>query len=877
MNNSSQLDATDMLDRLNEQQQQQLTELLDDYLQRLERGECADPSELTVDHPDLRDAFGCYVAKLNAIHGLAGVVQPLERIDLDSLEQDEACRLGEFEIIQEIGRGGMGTVYEARQASLNRRVALKLLPMSATFDARQVARFKNEANAAGQLHHPNIVPIYSVGSARHIHYYSMQLIDGVSIDQWVNQHSAGESMPWQQPVRWAIEIASALQCAHESGIIHRDIKPSNLMLDQNDRIWVTDFGLARCQTDLALTQSGDMIGTLRYMSPEQAAGKPEVVDYRTDIYSLAASLFEMLTLRPAIQGADRSTLLRQLDRDEPVRLKDVRPDLPTELSVVLQKAMAKRKDDRYESADQFSDDLQCVLGGRPTLAQPPSLAIKIQRFSTRHRRSMAAAASMIAVLLIVLAISSVVILRKNQDILGHKLRADRNFQRARSTVDQFGSTVAQRLAAIPGTERVRRSLLEDTLDYYKQFIAEANNAPELLTEIATTHTKIGYLVTELESAAKAIDHFRTAAECFEKLPGRRTGDDDVRRLIAANDNHLGLALASTGQVSESMAAYQRAIALQNQIATSLRSDSDSVQLATIQNNLGLLYRQIGRNQDARNQFVQSIGLLTGLGHYETQPPILAAVLSNLSSLTMDSEPSESARLLETAIAQRLASIKQSPNRLLASSEIGMMYSNLGSAQMRLKDLDAAASAFESAIRLQRQLHGIAPTQPTYRRNLAMSLNNLGLVRQKQANAKEAASTLAEAVDLQRKLAEDSFTAKDRTRLGAMEHNYAVTQTALRNDDQAAELFRRAIERQKSVLADSPDAKRPSAYLLQHYFALLKSQVRRGRWSDMRETEAALRETARGDRNALENINSRIRSTRSKQDSNETDSVAMVTP
>jgi serine/threonine protein kinase len=260
-----------------------------------------------------------------------------------------AGTLGDFRILREVGRGGMGVVYEAVQISLGRPVALKVLPFAAALDARQLQRFKNEAQAAAQLHHTNIVPVYAVGCERGVHFYAMQLIDGQTLaaviaDLRQRAHegeapadpqqtlayvpgpcpaaAAGQAdtplaqaLSTERPTRSLAffrtaarlggQAAQALEHAHQMGIIHRDVKPGNLMIDGRGNLWVTDFGLAHIQSDSKLTMTGDLLGTLRYMSPEQALGQRVVVDHRTDVYSLGATLYELLTLKPAFDGRDR--------------------------------------------------------------------------------------------------------------------------------------------------------------------------------------------------------------------------------------------------------------------------------------------------------------------------------------------------------------------------------------------------------------------------------------------------------------------------------------------------------------------------------------------------------------------------------------------
>ncbi|MCA9149308.1 MAG: serine/threonine protein kinase, partial [Planctomycetales bacterium] len=302
---------------LTDAQKQRLTDLLDQYMVGLEQDKPLDPETLCAAHPDLADALRSYLSHLEALHeiaaGFAGAAHDSLPVDPGSVawesESDAARRLGDFRLGREIGRGGMGVVYEAQQISLDRRVALKVLPFAAVLDAKQIARFKNEAQAAAQVHHPNIVPVFAVGVERGVHYYAMQLIDGQPLDRAIRQLAAnhdddrskadvraelelaalnatrgdaGATTVASQPylirkavsrrtymstvAQLGIQAAEALHAAHEYGVVHRDIKPSNLLVDDQGKLWVTDFGLARCHTDGSLTRSGDMLGTLRYMS-----------------------------------------------------------------------------------------------------------------------------------------------------------------------------------------------------------------------------------------------------------------------------------------------------------------------------------------------------------------------------------------------------------------------------------------------------------------------------------------------------------------------------------------------------------------------------------------------------------------------------------
>ena len=417
--------ASSALEALSREQQERLTEILDQYLRGLENGLPPRPERLLEQHPDLAEPLEAYLQNLTRLHEVAaafghGGHAPAEHVPTEydvSAGEDAGRRLGDFVLLREVGRGGMGVVYEARQLSLDRRVALKVLPFAAVLETQQIARFKNEAQAAAQLHHPNIVPVFAVGAERGVHYYAMQFIDGQPLDRAIaglraaaprrtagSDHqscSAGTASTFVGEVetqadcaaeqsflsgKWTrrqdyfravvalgIQAADALHAAHDYGIVHRDVKPSNLLLDGNGKLWITDFGLARCQSDFTLTKTGDVVGTAQYMSPEQASGQAALVDQRSDVYSLGATLYEMLTLEPAVSARAGATVRRHIDEDEPVRPRLIEPLLPRDLETVVAKAMARHRDERYLTARQLADDLRRVLEGKPTVARPPTL------------------------------------------------------------------------------------------------------------------------------------------------------------------------------------------------------------------------------------------------------------------------------------------------------------------------------------------------------------------------------------------------------------------------------------------------------------------------------------------------------------------------
>jgi WD40 repeat protein len=290
-----------------------------------------------------------------------------------------------YRIERELGRGGMGIVYEAVHLPLGKRVALKVLPLFAAEGVGSLERFLREAQTAAALHHTNIVPVFDIGQAVGLPYYAMQYIDGRGLDRVLEEMQAADPGPaaqalvaagrsrspefYRRVAELGIQAAEGLAHAHQRGVIHRDIKPSNLLLDDRGVLWITDFGLARRGADPALTQTGALVGTPKYMSPEQAEAARRAVDHRTDVYSLGATLYELVTRRPPFTGATPVDVLVQVLEREPAAPRRLDPAVPRDLETVILKAMAKRPPDRYQTAQDLADDLRRWLALEPIRAR----------------------------------------------------------------------------------------------------------------------------------------------------------------------------------------------------------------------------------------------------------------------------------------------------------------------------------------------------------------------------------------------------------------------------------------------------------------------------------------------------------------------------
>jgi serine/threonine protein kinase/tetratricopeptide (TPR) repeat protein len=440
---------------------------LEEYVSALQAGQAPDRDAFQARHPEIAAVLAECLDGLEWLRGatLGGRPAAAAAAAPAGAGVVPGTPLGDYRILREVGRGGMGVVYEAIQLSLGRRVALKVLPFASTLDGRQLQRFKNEAHAAASLHHTNIVPVHATGCERSVHYYAMQFIDGRTLAEliaelrqqasrdptdpqrtgpylpvppgpeappgglatpppvsslvlpaWIERPetspgaaatpavAALSTLPsprnrvfYRLVARLGIQAAEALEHAHQLGVLHRDIKPGNLLIEHTAaplgeqgegeglRLWVTDFGLAHCQSQAGLTLTGDLVGTLRYMSPEQALAKRIIVDHRTDIYSLGATLYELLTLQPAFGGCHPQELLRQIALEEPKPPRRLNRAVPAELEVIVGKAMAKDLAERYATAQELADDLERFLKDEPIRARRPALVQRARKWARRHR------------------------------------------------------------------------------------------------------------------------------------------------------------------------------------------------------------------------------------------------------------------------------------------------------------------------------------------------------------------------------------------------------------------------------------------------------------------------------------------------------------
>ncbi len=719
-----------------------LGEIAEEYTQQLERGEQPDVEQYASRHPDLagviREVLPVLELMRPAVAARAAVASEIGETGEERLQS-----LGDYQIVREVGRGGMGVVYEAQQQSLRRRVALKVLPFAAVLDPRQLERFKNEAHAAANLHHTNIVPVFSLGCERGVYYYAMQFIEGHPLSTVIQELArlSGRGDPgrgdaptaaspvaesiasghWAAPVEtWTgssnialpadagsiasglapgsagthagdrsffravahigIQAAEALQYAHEHGVIHRDVKPSNLLLDVKGHVWVADFGLALMQAHPGLTVPGDLLGTLRYMSPEQALANRVTIDHRTDIYSLGATLYELIALQPAYRGHDRQELLRQIAFEDPRPLRRIDAAIPRELETIIGKAMAKRPDDRYTTSQGIADDLRRYLEDKPILARPPSLLDRAGKWSRRHRAVVISSAVSLVLAVVILSVSTVLVLHQ-RDLARHQQgRAESNLGIARANVESMLRWIEVReldsSSALSYLSPMRQDLLQEALDFHLSLLPEKLDDPGCWQDAANVYLQVGHIKALQAQPAEAEEAFRKSIDIFERLAAADPQSVGYADNQAMAHFELATSLWQVKRFDRAEQPVRSAIAiLEKLIAGSSSTPHYRQEMCRCLNLLGLVLRDQGRFESARSTLEQATELGRRLADEYPQEPQhrveLARTHRNLADVGIKLARPEAAALnLQQAVDLQSALVASFPSEPSYASELG---------------------------------------------------------------------------------------------------------------------------------------------------------------------------------------------------------------
>ncbi|MCO6044071.1 protein kinase [Aeoliella sp. ICT_H6.2] len=779
---------------------------------------------------------------------------PPEACILDrSIAEQPGDTIGPYKLLQQIGEGGMGVVYMAEQtAPVERRVALKIIKPG--MDTRQViARFEAERQALAMMDHPNIAKVLEAGTtAAGLPYFVMELVKGVPITEYCDQ----QQLDPRQRLELFIPVCQAVQHAHQKGIIHRDIKPSNVLVARYDGQAIPkiiDFGVAKATqqrlTEKTLfTEFGQVVGTMEYMSPEQAEFNQMDIDTRTDIYSLGVLLYELLAgetpfERERLRSAAFDEMLRIIREDEPPRpsvklstsqsLASIAADrqlepsklgalVRGELDWIVMKAIEKDRARRYETASDLAEDVQRYLSDEPVEACPPSSIYLVGKFTRRNRGWLSTTAVVLLIAFVGLGASTYLIAQERdaaeesarreaiaaEEADRERQRAEQNLRQSRAAVDRLFTRAAEELVNVPHMTEVRRALLEDAAEFYEGFLQQKSADPEIRKETALAYQRLGFAYEFLGRYGDAVAATQKAASMYEQLADEFPAAPDYRIRLADSLNELAVRLRRSGHPNESVAMIRRSLQVAERLAsehpTVVRYRRKAARLpvdaanqggpwpATIPERVDLCRLSLARWLQFREDFPHLKMNPWEEGHSHHW------LASNLMKIGEYEEAEQHLRLSRD-IRQQL--LDRFPNDAWARARLGHVEIYLAQALLHRGAAPEAEQNLRSAIEGLGRLKDDFPDVDLYRKHMSLALRVLAEVLIAQGRLEEAEDAYLGKIAQQTKRPGDDAIAKRETAwtfydLGLLQHYQGKTQAA-------ADSFRLAFEGFESALSKSP--------------------------------------------------------------------------
>jgi tetratricopeptide (TPR) repeat protein len=768
-----------------------------------------------------------------------------------------------YEILAPLGRGGMGLVYQARQVTSGRVVALKMILGGAHARPSDLARFRTEAEAVTQLMHPNIVPIYEVGEQGGWAYFALEFVPGGSLAR----HLAGRPQPATPSARLVEAVARAMAYAHERGVVHRDLKPANILLAADGTPKVTDFGLAKrldpepgSSPSRDRTRTGDVLGTPSYMAPEQTSGRPDGVGPAADVYALGALLYECLTGRPPFQAATPLDTLLQVRGEEPVPPRRLVPSVPRDLDTICLKCLQKEPRRRYPSAAALADDVRRFLAGEPVRARPPGAWVRAIWWA-RRRKATAAVVGVtgVAVLsLLTLGAWHQVRLRgynaelrterdaadllreqaqaQEAETRRQKDEAEAHFRSALAAVKQLLVRVSEedeRLAHEPRTELVRLNLLEDALRFYRGFLKERPGDPEVRWETANTHLRLGDLRKRLGQQAAAEEDYGAAIVLFRGLADEFPREPAYRRDLAGGYTNLGSLLANTPRLGDAERAFHQAREIQQALADEFpASPKYRSALAGTDHNLATLLAVTRRLPEAEQALRRALENRRRLAEEFPREPLYrrdhARTLHNLGGVVDSAgRPRDAEPFFRQAIDLQRRLAEEYPRDPSYRRELAGAHNGLANVLDNTGRFAQAETEYGRALTQQQRLADEFPRVPAYRQELAHTHNNTGMLlhRRRPRDAEEA---YRRALDLQQRLVDDfPGVPAYSNELGRTSGNMAELLLQQGRPAEARGHAERAVRYQQVALKLLPSNPAYASALARHYRVLAEALVQLG--------------------------------------------------
>lgn len=748
-----------------------LEDIVAQFTDEIRSGEHPDVQQYVNRYPSHADELSDLLSSVAMIEGLKNYSPNSSVPDQRFIEFDVPEFLGEYRIVGEIGRGGMGIVFEAVHETLGRRVAIKVMTAGLISNTKHLERFHREAVSAASLHHTNIASVFGAGEDNGLHFYVMEFIDGQSISQILRGEAFGDdetvcfqNTPQHTPqhtpqsainlsareiesdpsrdeliigrqkvstgnrYKWVADtgqqIADALAYAHEKNILHRDIKPANLVMDSHGTVWLTDFGLAKNVVDDALTKTGDIIGTPQYMAPESFSGE---YDCRSETYCLGLTLYEMATLKPAFENASPGRIIKAVTTSTPPAPKKVDPRLPRDLATIIEKAIAREPKSRYQTAAEMRDDLRAFIEDRPIAARKMSVLDNVVRFSRRNPLAAGLAAFSIltlALLVVTMTIGFVVTrsaLNRAESNVDIALEAfDQTFQQYITPGDsKFEGSDAYGFEQIGGIEKAitkeDAQFVEKMLGYYQRLAIDNKFSRDVKTQAATANRLVANVYRLIGQPDKSLDSYQQALTAFEALatmPSRPMDSADAVLLSVATRNEMANLLTSTGQWQ---AGLQLFFVSKEQLEKHPKFDDRALKLKWVQTINQITSGQVKMIFGARSAAAQSNDQGNDSG-FDLNRPLKDGKLAKAPLATMRSQITQLAR----AAVREIDLLKRSApedHRVLVTR--AQSYCNLALHENREGAADSNKT-LQVAIDELQMLKEVSPTNPQYQYLLALT-------------------------------------------------------------------------------------------------------------------------------------------------------------
>lgn len=678
---------------------------------------------------------------------------------------------GGFELLEELGRGGMGVVYRARQQRPDRIVALKLvrrdrldmLPRDSQTSA--LDRFSQESQAAAQLMHDHIATVYEVGQVDGEPFYSMQYVEGASLGEILREGplSGKKAAEYLEP------IARAVQAAHDRGVLHRDLKPQNILIEAvTDRPLVVDFGLAKlAEMDEQLTTAGEVMGSPPYMSPEQTVDSSRITG-TADVYGLGATLYHAITGRPPFQAATPIETIRQVLERQPVAPRELNAEVDLDLETICLKCLEKEPARRYATPGDLADDLQRYIEDRPIVARPIGRVGRFHRWCRRNPVVASLTGATVFALLVAAVIgiigyaSTSAALDKAQIALG---KSERSLKHARDVVHRFFTLVSEdKLLNQPGMQPLQKELLAEALTYYRRFLDDHADDPSLRDELALTNFRVGRITEKLESPSEAIPFYRLAAKMESELLSATPENRERLEALGTTQNALGRALTRSNQLDEAKKSYKASLEIRRKLHKTYPDEIGYARmLANTEMNLGLTAKESGESEQASEYYQNAM------------------------------------KLRESILADH-------PDDVETLRDLGMGYYNLGVlAAEQQQDIESVAEHFKAAINTFERLHELTPRDLDIQLRLIMSNRILAAFYLESQKSEEADQHYRSALSIAETLARNNPDIPDyQSILAGIHHEVGVLALTLGETDRAMTHGNAAREIFEQLVAEFPE-------------------------------------------------------------------------